>query len=202
MKNFPKQGAIVRVETTETASIEMGDVENRDYFIRHILTNESEVLQSGISGDLVVCRVKNSNITFVIDKKELKEMYPLGKIYISGGISYNPEEALKTFNDAEIKLKALGYDVVSPFNLDTRRAKEMEQDFNSKGERTYTDKEVHKEYMRVCLDALLKEDVNKVGLVGYHWSTSVGAHREIETAKDYDYIFIDVNTMEEVNFGS
>lgn len=201
MKNFPKQGAIVRVETAETASIEVGDVQNRDYFIRHILTNQSEVLQSGISGDLVVCRVKNSSITFVIDKKELKEMYPNGKIYISGGISYDPILAQSIFNKAELKLANLGYDVVNPFNLDTRRAKEMEQDFNSKGEKTYTDKEIHKEYMRVCLEALLKEDINKVVLVD-KWEVSDGAHMEIETAKYYGYKFFNIETMEEVDFGS
>lgn len=85
------------------------------------------------------------------------------KLFLSGPMSGYPEWNHPTFHEAAATLRALGFKVFNPaesYNGDTTRPRS--------------------DYMRVCLEALLKCD----GLVSLpRWSSSEGAYIERKAAE-------------------
>jgi hypothetical protein len=184
MKDFPKVGTVVNVTRVSSVSF-VGNKGNqeKEYLIEKIMANESKVLQSNISGTLALCScdIDSNSIIFVIDISDLEETYQNGKIYISGGISYNPKEANIIFDKVELVLRKCGWEALNPFSFNHTIAKKMERDGASSTES-------HKEYMRVCINEMLVSDCTKIVLVK-GWETSAGAKMEIDLAKKYGYKF-------------
>jgi hypothetical protein len=85
------------------------------------------------------------------------------KIYISGKITGNEEEAFKLFEMAEINLKLAGFDVVNPMKLEHNHDKSWEA------------------YMRVCIIALMSCDAIFM-LTNYY--ESKGAIIELKLASE------------------
>ena len=158
--------------------------------LRRILSEKSKVVQSGTSGTLVLCALsitENSsdkfedNIMFMVELEDIEESYPKGKIYLSGPISYNPSEARGIFDRAEIDLRGQGWDVINPFSLNHKLAIEMESEVN-----IFSEEKVHKEYMRICVDALLVSDCDNIIMLD-KWQESEGANIELFLALKYQY---------------
>jgi Asp-tRNA(Asn)/Glu-tRNA(Gln) amidotransferase A subunit family amidase len=88
------------------------------------------------------------------------------KIYISGKISGEIEEAEKRFEKAEKGLKKLGYEVVNPMKLPHNHDKSWES------------------YMRECIKALM--DCTHIYLIRENITSSKGVQIEINLALQLD----------------
>ena len=191
MKDFPKTGTAINIVSIDNISF-VGNKGNyeKDYLLAKIRENESRVLQSNVSGTLVVCccEIDSNSIIFVTELSDIEETYQNGKIYISGGISYNPKEAMVIFNKIELMLRKCGWEALNPFSFNHTVARKMERD-------GLPSIDIHKEYMRVCLSELLVSDCTKVVLVE-GWKTSEGAKMEIDLARKYGYKFYCIDDIE------
>jgi nucleoside 2-deoxyribosyltransferase len=108
-------------------------------------------------------------------------------VYLSGPITGYENNNRYAFDKAKTHLEVLGYEVISPFDLDIAEPK--------KG---LSDGEIWKHYMTTCVDVLLTTEIDMV-VVLEDWEKSKGATVEVGLAKGSDIPVIPIGNFSMMN---
>lgn len=201
MKDF-KKGQRITVLTPENAQFSEGSgPEVKRWFNEDYKKIEWSIFMYGEAGNCAVIVNADRNLYVSIPDSDIERRL---KIYISGPITGIEDLNRGSFAKYEKKFVELGYDVVNPFKLDHSKAEAMEEVYkkettNGDDFLTHSREDIHNEYMKVDLKALI--DCDLMGLMNeQEWEFSKGCKMEIRTAVDIGLEIISLETECELYF--
>lgn len=197
-----KKGQRVTVLKPDNAQFSEGSgPETKSWFNNDYKKIEWSVFMYGEAGNCAVIVNADRNLYVSIPDSDIERRL---KIYISGPITGIEDLNRGSFSKYEKKFIELGYDVVNPFKLDHQKAEAMEKVYNEeivagRDILTYSKEDIHNEYMKVDLKALVDCDV--MGLMSsQEWEHSKGCRMEIRTASDCGIKIISCEVLMTMNF--